>query len=78
MDKLRNSQICTEDLDWDYSVDVLIIGNGFAELSAAIEASNNDTSVLVIEKMKSYGSNSIISDGGIAAPETRLQKKYGI
>jgi len=78
MNKLRNSQICIEDLDWDYSVDVLIIGTGFAGLSSAIEASKNDVSVLVIEKMKGYGGNSIISDGGIAAPETHLQKKYGI
>lgn len=28
--------------------------------------------------MKAFGGNSIISDGGIAAPDTDLQKKYGI
>lgn len=34
--------------------------------------------VLVVEKMKAFGGNSQISDGGIAAPNTDLQKKYGI
>lgn len=67
-----------KNIQWDYCVEVLVVGSGFAGLSAAIEASENSASVLVIEKMKSYGGNSIISDGGIAAPETDIQKKYGI
>ncbi len=65
-------------LIWDYTVDVLVIGSGFAGLSAAIEAKNKNIDVLVIEKMNSYGGNSIISDGGIAAPNTQHQKQVGI
>lgn len=47
-------------------VDVLVVGSGFAGLVAAIEAATNGASVLVLEKMKAAGGNSIISDGGFA------------
>ena len=63
---------------WDKQVDVLVVGSGFAGLTAAIEASYLEKQVLVIEKMKSAGGNSIISDGGIAAPNTQLQEKWNI
>jgi flavocytochrome c len=63
---------------WDEEVEVLIVGSGFAGLSAAIEAGEAGKKVMVIEKMKAPGGNSIISDGGIAAPGTALQKKGGI
>ncbi len=66
------------DITWDYTVDALVIGSGFAGLSAAIEANENKLDVLVIEKMNSFGGNSIISDGGIAAPNTHLQKQFDI
>ena len=58
--------------------DVIVIGSGFAGLSAAIEAAEKGAEVLVVEKMKAFGGNSIISDGGIAAPCTKLQEKFGI
>jgi len=63
---------------WDYIIDMLVIGTGFAGLSSAIEASESNINIMIIEKMKSYGGNSIISDGGIAAPNTDLQKKHDI
>ena len=63
---------------WDESVDVIVIGSGFAGLAAAVEAHNTGATVLVLEKMKAVGGNSIISDGGIAAPKTDHQKKYHI
>jgi len=64
--------------DFDEVADIIIIGSGFAGLSAAIEARNAGASVIVLEKMKAYGGNSIICDGGIAAPGTLLQEKFGI
>lgn len=67
-----------KEIRWDYQVDVLVVGSGFAGLSAAIEAYESGKRVIVIEKMKSAGGNSVISDGGIAAPNTQLQKKWGI
>ncbi len=67
-----------ENDNWNKQVDVLVVGTGFAGLSAAIEAGEAGKRVLVIEKMKTAGGNSIISDGGIAAPGTQLQEKHGI
>jgi flavocytochrome c len=58
--------------------DLIIIGSGFAGLTCAIEAARRNASVLVIEKMARIGGNSIISDGGIAAPNTDLQDLRGI
>jgi heterodisulfide reductase subunit A-like polyferredoxin len=52
---------------WDDTVDVLIIGLGFAGLSAAIEARNAGAKVMVIEKMPLPGGNSIINGGDFAA-----------
>ena len=57
--------------------DVVLIGSWFAGLAAAIEARETGASVVVLEKMKAPGGNSVISDGGIAAAGTALQKKYG-
>ena len=65
-------------VQWDEITDVLIIGSGFAGLAAAIEAANAGSSVVVLEKMKAAGGNSIISDGGIAAAGTVMQKTRGI
>lgn len=63
---------------WDESWDVVVVGSGFAGLSAAIEARNAGASVLVIEKMPVYGGNSIINGGDFAAPGNRFQKEVGI
>lgn len=61
----------------DETYDVVVVGAGFAGLAAAIEAAEAGASVVVLEKMKAVGGNSIISDGGIAAAGTSLQEKHG-
>ncbi len=58
--------------------EVIVIGSGFAGLAAAIECKMNGGNVIVLEKMKAIGGNSIISDGGIAAPDTEEQHVLGI
>ena len=73
MKDIENSKVV-----WDESTDVVIIGSGFAGLTAAIEAHNCGASVIILEKMNAPGGNSIISDGGIAAAGTKFQKKAGI
>lgn len=60
------------------SYDVIIVGAGFAGLTAAIEAKLRGKDVIVLEKMAKIGGNSIISDGGIAAPCTSLQTSFNI
>ena len=53
--------------------DVIIVGSGFAGLSAAIEAQKAGCTVLVIEKMRVPGGNSAISGGLIAVVGSPLQ-----
>jgi flavocytochrome c len=64
--------------EWDEIFDVIVIGSGFAGLATAIEARNQEATVVIIEKMSAPGGNSIISDGGIAAAGTNMQQKLGI
>ncbi|HPW36453.1 MAG TPA: flavocytochrome c [Syntrophorhabdus sp.] len=63
---------------WDETYDVVVIGSGFAGLSAAIEAKNAGAKVTVIEKMPVHGGNSIINGGDFCAPDTKLQKAAGV
>ncbi|WP_306590190.1 flavocytochrome c [Geothrix sp. 21YS21S-4] len=63
---------------WDETHDVVVVGTGFAGLSAAIEARLAGASVLVIEKMPVHGGNSIINGGDFAAPANSFQKAAGI
>lgn len=52
---------------WDETVDTLVIGSGFAGLSAAAEAARSGDSVVVLDKMPTYGGNSIINGGVYAS-----------
>jgi flavocytochrome c len=63
---------------WDESVDVVIVGSGFAGLAAAIEAHDAGSSVKIIEKMDKPGGNSWINGGQVATAGSALQKKQGI
>ncbi len=63
---------------WDETYDVVVIGSGFAGLSAAIEAKNAGSTVIVLEKMPVHGGNSIINGGDFCAAGTKMQKEAGI
>ena len=63
---------------WHEAADVVIIGSGFAGLAAGIEAANTGASVIILEKMKGRGGNSVISDGLMAAAGSALQMEHGI
>lgn len=58
--------------------DVVVVGSGGAGLAAAIQASDEGASVLIIEKMPSIGGNTIKASVGMNAAETRFQKIKGI
>ena len=58
--------------------DVVVIGSGGTGLAAAIQASNRDTSVLLVEKMPTIGGNTIKASVGMNAAGTRFQKLKGI
>ena len=65
-------------IEWHDKADVVIIGSGFAGLAAGIEAANVGASVIILEKMKGRGGNSVISDGLVAAAGSSLQMEQGI
>ncbi len=48
---------------WDETWDVVVIGSGFAGLSAAAEAAGAGAKVIILDKMPTYGGNSIINGG---------------
>ena len=63
---------------WDETYDVVIIGSGFAGLSAAYEVKKAGGSVIILEKMRTAGGNSIVNGGVVAAAGSPLQAKQGI
>lgn len=63
---------------WDEECDVLIIGSGYAGLSAAFEAADAGASVKVIEKLDIPGGNSMISGGDIAVCGSKPQADAGV
>ena len=60
------------------SYDVVVIGSGGTGLAAAIQASDRDASVLLVEKMPTIGGNTIKASVGMNAAGTRFQKLKGI
>lgn len=54
-------------MKWDETVDVIVVGSGFAGLAAAIEAKKAGANVVVLEKMPTPGGNSIINGGILTA-----------
>lgn len=66
-------------IDWDETTDVLVIGSGFAGLSAALNAKRQGVgSVLVLEKMQVIGGNSAINGGWLAIPKNPTQLAQGV
>ena len=63
---------------WDETVDVIVVGSGFAGLAAAIEAKKAGANVVVLEKMPTPGGNSIINGGILTATGCPQQLKHGI
>ena len=62
----------------DLTCDVLVIGTGAAGGAAAMAAAEAGAKVIAIEKLATIGGTSAMAGGGIAAPESSEQKKYGI
>lgn len=60
------------------AVDVLVVGSGASGLSAAIEAADRGSRVLVLESESKPGGSSMISGGMILAAGTDLQQRKGV
>ncbi|WP_298444889.1 flavocytochrome c [uncultured Ferrimonas sp.] len=73
------SSMRSDGVKWDKTVDIAIIGSGFAGLAAGIEAKRQGANnVTIFEKMPVFGGNSAINGGLYAAPATPMQKEKGV
>jgi FAD binding domain len=64
---------------WDKVADVVVVGSGAAGMPAAIEAAENDASVILIEQNFDIGGHAIQSGGAMAlGGGSSNQKKFGI
>lgn len=64
---------------WDEEFDIIIVGSGFAGLSAAYAALKDGVKkIVVLEKMEAFGGNSALCGGLMCMPMTELQKSKGI
>jgi flavocytochrome c len=63
---------------WNETYDVVVIGSGYAGLAAAYEAKKAGASVVVLEKMRTPGGNSIINGGVVSAAGSPKQADNGI
>ncbi len=66
------SFVCSE-IQWDELFDVVVVGTGYAGLTAAYEASKLVGSVLLVEKMSYTGGNSRIAGGGYCCWDSKLK-----
>ncbi len=64
--------------DVEMTADVVIVGGGGAGLSAAVSATSQGASVILIEKAGFLGGNSIVCGGIYNAPDAALQDKAEI
>lgn len=60
------------------SADVVVIGAGGAGMTAAIEAHNQGSKVVLLEKLAFVGGNTARAEGGLNAAGTEYQAKAGI
>lgn len=63
---------------WKYQTQVLVVGGGFAGLSAAVAALRAGKKVILIDKRLWLGGDGALSSGIFYAADTELQKRAGI
>ncbi|MDL2217273.1 flavocytochrome c [Christensenellaceae bacterium OttesenSCG-928-M15] len=60
------------------TADIIIVGGGGAGLAAAVEATANGASVIMIEKTSILGGNTLVCGGIYNCPDPQLQEPAGI
>jgi succinate dehydrogenase/fumarate reductase flavoprotein subunit len=68
----------TNAMNWNESVDIVVIGSGGAGLTAALAAAKNGAKVLVIEKSGKLGGNTSISGGQVWIPNNHHMLAAGL
>ena len=71
--ELTNDEVPTE---WDMTYDVIVVGAGFAGMSAAHSAQEAGANTLLIDKMPAVGGNSAINGGQYAAYTSDIAKDF--
>jgi len=66
-----------DNLSWDVEVDVLVIGSGGCGLVAALAAAQHGASVFIVEKEKTAGGNTSLSQAMVPAAGTKAQLEAG-
>ena len=64
--------------NWDAQADVVVIGSGAAGLSAAIAAADEGASVLLLERNRHLGGDTLLAGGYFNAVDPERQKAQGI
>ncbi len=79
LDDADSEVLTADEVTFDVSTDILIVGGGGTGLIAALAAcENKDLTVTLLEKSDRLGGNTSLSTGMIPAAGTRLQKEAGI
>jgi len=74
----RDAEAAALPKKWQETFDVVVIGSGFAGLATAYEAKKAGASVVILEKMRTPGGNSIINGGVVSAAGSPKQAEKGI
>lgn len=73
-----NKELPAATYETEKTADVVIIGGGGAGLAAAVSATDNDASVIVIEKTGLLGGNTVVCGGIYNTPDPVKQEKQNI
>ncbi len=65
-------------MDWDHSVDVLVMGSGGAGQTAAVRARDLGLEVLIVEKGDTWGGSTAMSAGAVWLPDNQAMKDVGL
>ena len=65
-------------MNWDRSVDFLVVGSGAAGMTAALRAHDLGGETLIVEKAPVFGGNTALSGGVVWVPNNPLMKAAGI
>jgi len=64
--------------NWDYTVDILVVGSGGGAMAAAVCAHDRGAKTMLIEKDEYYGGSTAMSGGALWIPNNHLMEDAGV
>jgi 3-oxosteroid 1-dehydrogenase len=64
--------------NWEYTVDILVVGSGGGAMAAALCAHDRGAKTLLIEKDEYYGGSTAMSGGALWIPNNHLMEEAGV